>query len=1137
MATGDQDIVALGLNIDSFDAKKLATLKQYIALFNDLAKYDGKIFNPVMGDGLQTFNTSIAQTNKLIEEMNSKLAKLAANSRDSSSASSANAKASNEVDAATKAYNKTLEENVKAYGKLTLSRSEILKQNAALKVQMAEMKKALMDEAKANNDSFKARMAEIDAQKKQSQATKENAAIAKKAAKERSDADKQASKDAIASMKAQEDEMKRQEKEMALLSDKHYQLKQLLKSQQKEYVNNFTMFGADDERTKKSLKTAQETAGILDGINVDLRTAEGNASAFGRSLTRGLSVLRNLAYILPGIGLAGIFNLAFEAIGKVITQTGIFANYISQGVTINTKLNVTLKEQLGIYSEIVEKMIALEALNHGSIQFQEKALNVMKQRGESQDKLLDEDLRIINEKVAKSTDSVNRTFDSPENIQNQLSLYLEKIKIESLVLNKLKAQEQRNTEISAGISLENASKGTPSLYFQTKGEIEAKKALSESKLGLLNDMFKLAKETADKYYDSIDDRNRKIAEIDRYNSEQERKLLVENTKSAISVEENKTSIVLSNIQSTHDARLNALKDEENQQKRQNAIDKISIIGTLSNPNLQYTSETSEYKAAINKEIDENRKATQKYNDAVLQENIHHYEKMLKAEIEGKKNEVEVNAIQNERIQQNESSSLEDRLAAYANYILGRSQLQELEYQLSIGAGKSSADDLNSSLTPEEKGKFKSDRDKQILIDRANAEEKVYEIVTSSLRKQLNAITDAAAIEGAINKKQLVEDLVANNERYIRKEQSLRKWLLNKHKIEEKDKKESLQKDIDDDEFEIIQLLNQRLKLFKGLGAAKNEVGLAVNLPDSDPNKKFEVDKATGKYNGYVKALVEADKTLTATQKKQIEDRLKQAQVGFVGDGKVRKEWIDAALEIEKALYQGIKTVSDRIYENKLQRLEREKELIDEQFEYEQQAIQKSSLNAKDKAALDIQIQEQKREYDIASRQEERRIKIEEAEFDKKLAIANAGIGIAAAIIRDGLTTPKSIADAVVGAIQIATIIATPIPSYKHGVIGTKKGQVSRFGEDGAELVKEPGKEPYIALTETIKYLPKGTDVIPLRKDYPIFSNEKRDSSWEQTRFLANQIKRGQKEIKNIFKPTIVIDMGFEQRKKEVLGNG
>lgn len=57
----------------------------------------------------------------------------------------------------------------------------------------------------------------------------------------------------------------------------------------------------------------------------------GALTNLGGGLTKALSGLRTLAYILPGIGIAGIFNLAFEALGPLIDGLEIFNKKVNDG--------------------------------------------------------------------------------------------------------------------------------------------------------------------------------------------------------------------------------------------------------------------------------------------------------------------------------------------------------------------------------------------------------------------------------------------------------------------------------------------------------------------------------------------------------------------------------------------------------------------------------------------------------------------------------------------------------------------------------------------------------------------------------------------------------------------------------------
>jgi hypothetical protein len=53
-------------------------------------------------------------------------------------------------------------------------------------------------------------------------------------------------------------------------------------------------------------------------------------SAMGSGLNKAFGGLRMIANILPGIGLAGMFGLAFEGLGKLVEEMGLFSNKITE---------------------------------------------------------------------------------------------------------------------------------------------------------------------------------------------------------------------------------------------------------------------------------------------------------------------------------------------------------------------------------------------------------------------------------------------------------------------------------------------------------------------------------------------------------------------------------------------------------------------------------------------------------------------------------------------------------------------------------------------------------------------------------------------------------------------------------------
>src|SRR5262249_7981003 len=126
----------------------------------------------------------------------------------------------------------------------------------------------------------------------------------------------------------------------------------------------------------------------------------------------------------------------------------------------------------------------------------------------------------------------------------------------------------------------------------------------------------------------------------------------------------------------------------------------------------------------------------------------------------------------------------------------------------------------------------------------------------------------------------------------------------------------------------------------------------------------------------------------------------------------------------------------------------------------------------------------------------------------------------------------AISYAALGAVMFAKAAAAPVPPLAMGTEDWEGG-MARIGEVGTEIVKEPGKRPYKVSYETVKYLPRGTQVIPTYS-IPTISEGRSDSSWEQTKYLASVIKKGQKRTERKLENHIHVDLGWETYKMKIL---
>lgn len=77
-------------------------------------------------------------------------------------------------------------------------------------------------------------------------------------------------------------------------------------------------------------KVGFDSSGVsVQNFGKNVTDTRSKVEGLGKSLTGGLSILRQVAYILPGIGIAGIFNLAFIGIEKAAEALELFSNKLS----------------------------------------------------------------------------------------------------------------------------------------------------------------------------------------------------------------------------------------------------------------------------------------------------------------------------------------------------------------------------------------------------------------------------------------------------------------------------------------------------------------------------------------------------------------------------------------------------------------------------------------------------------------------------------------------------------------------------------------------------------------------------------------------------------------------------------------
>ena len=194
-----------------------------------------------------------------------------------------------------------------------------------------------------------------------------------------------------------------------------------------------------------------------------------------------------------------------------------------------------------------------------------------------------------------------------------------------------------------------------------------------------------------------------------------------------------------------------------------------------------------------------------------------------------------------------------------------------------------------------------------------------------------------------------------------------------------------------------------------------------------------------------------------------------------------KKWLQTASQAVGTIGNLVST----LYDAQIDKIEEEQDANDEKYDKdvervdklaESGAISEEEAEARKRAAKSLteaknaELEKQKQE--MARKQ---------AIWEKATSVAQAGIATALAITEALPNIPLSIVIGAMGAIQVATILATPIPSYADGTQGNDRhpGGAALVGDAGKhEVIMYSGKAWITPATPTLVDIPKGAQVFP-----------------------------------------------------------
>lgn len=234
----------------------------------------------------------------------------------------------------------------------------------------------------------------------------------------------------------------------------------------------------------------------------------------------------------------------------------------------------------------------------------------------------------------------------------------------------------------------------------------------------------------------------------------------------------------------------------------------------------------------------------------------------------------------------------------------------------------------------------------------------------------------------------------------------------------------------------------------------------------------------------------------AQAKAQLEQQMADAAIANIErvnekDAKSREQRIKNAQQWLQTAADSLNTINDlvsTIYDAKIAKVEEEQEANTEAGEAEQeriaQMVEQNVITEEEGEARKRAAEDKTAKKNEELEKKKAKLKEKQAKFDKLNSIAQCGIATAIAIMNALQMQPFPVGIAMaaiaaaMGAVQLATIIATPLPKYAKGT-SHHKGGPAIVGDGGVPEVITYGGNAWITPDKpTLVDLPAGASVIP-----------------------------------------------------------
>lgn len=271
--------------------------------------------------------------------------------------------------------------------------------------------------------------------------------------------------------------------------------------------------------------------------------------------------------------------------------------------------------------------------------------------------------------------------------------------------------------------------------------------------------------------------------------------------------------------------------------------------------------------------------------------------------------------------------------------------------------------------------------------------------------------------------------------------------------------------------------DERLRLDRETYGLRDKLIKEFSKNFTDQEKKMQDGLAKLVEEGY-KNFVKADKERTDKEKAEADKRKKIAEEEAATKKRLQQQLVSELTTLAfTALTANI--------ENEKNGLQDQIDLLEEKKKKDIEVAQQTIANAQERAAAIATIEARANAQKEELQRKQRDLDVKKAQFDKAQAIARIIQGTAQAIIAALASIPPNpVAAALYGAIgaaQLATVIAQPIPRYKHGKNVGDAYEGPAIVDDGGKpeaIIRENGTVEIGGNTPRLTYVKSRDIVLP-----------------------------------------------------------